>query len=265
MIADEDELRQFVGRLLGQYRRESGFFAQHRLPEYAALDRIEADDRERALFLTLGVVPYHATQSGERKPALGRSGLWRVCANLFGQHDWTFDPERLLDGRRDELKTLFGRLEVMDPYDASWWYKTAETLHEAFDGDPLAIVEAGDGVAPWVERVVRRHDFPGLADTVTTPLWLRMIHDQVRELSWLRAVEMPVDRVVFDVTAELGDLSLDANDETHRNLVGDFWTVFARKHGFAPLAVERPLRVLGLYWEQGGRAHAESVLASLRE
>lgn len=266
MIETERELAAFLRRVREQYRRDAAFFGDHRLPEYQALSAIDGTDRERALFLGFGLVPYHESQSGSWKSLAGRTGLWRVCANVWQRHEWAFAPERLVgDDRKSDLAALFDRLEIMDPYDADWWYETAVTLQDEFRGDPLVLVEECSAVAPWVARTVRSHAFPGLAGDVATPLWVRMLDDRVRHLSWLDEVSMPVDPVVFDATVRLGDLDLDYGDRRHRQLVGDFWDAFGRKHGVAPLELEPVLRLLGLFWGSGGRAHAEAVLDTIRE
>lgn len=266
MIDSEAALVRFASRVREQYRRDAAFFADHRLPEYAALDDVDGTERERALFCTLGLVPYHESQDGEPKPLTGRAGLWRVCANVWQRHEWAFSPERLVrEERKTDLADVFGRLEIMDRYDADWWYKTARTLHDEFQGDPLRLVEERSCVAPWLARTVRALDAPGLAGEVATPLWLRMMDERFRDLAWLSEVSMPVDPVVFEVTCRLGDLDLSYDDRAHRQLVGSFWDVLGRRHGFAPLTFEPPLRALGIYWAEGGRAHAEAVLATVEE
>lgn len=266
MIDSEGDLVRFASRVREQYRRDAAFFADHRLPEYAALDDVDGTERERALFCTLGLVPYHDAQDGSPKPLTGRAGLWRVCANVYRRHEWAFSPERLVrEERKGDLADVFSRLEIMDRYDAEWWYETARTLLDEFQGDPLRLVAECSGVAPWIARTVRSHAVPGLAGDVATPLWVRMVDEQFRELAWLSEVSMPVDRPIFEVTCRLGDLDLAYDDREHRQLVGSYWDVVGRKHGIAPLSVEPALRALGLFWEDGGRAHAEAVLATVEE
>lgn len=265
MIRDEAELVALLSRLREEYRQGVGFFATRRLPEYEILDTLELTRRERALFLTLSVVPVHDHPSGERKPHLGRSGIWDVCGTIRRQHPWVFDPEALVERRGEaDLKDFFGRLEIMDDYDAHWWYTTAETLHASLAGDPIALLAEPGFVAPHVARYVRRFDLPGVVDDVCTPLWIRLMHDRVHELSGMRWMSFPVERTIFDVTVALGDLELSAGDRDDRALVAAFWRTLCRKYGLSPSSVERPLRVVGLHWDRDGETHVLSVLEDVR-
>lgn len=265
MIRDEDELVALLSRLREEYRQEVGFFATRGLPEYEIVDSLDLSRRDAALFCTLSVVPLHDHPSGERKPHLGRSGLWHVCGNIRRQHSWAYDPEELVEQRGEaELKEFFGRLEIMDDYDAHWWFTSAKTLYEEVEGDPIALLAEPSFVAPHVARHVRRFDLPGVADDVGTPFWIRLMHDRVHELAGMRWLSPPVDRAFFEVTAALGDLDLSPADRDDRSLVADFWTALCRKHRLVPTSVERPLRVVGLHWAQDGEEHVRSLLEDIR-
>lgn len=264
MIREETELLRLLSRLGTEHRTGMGYFATRGLPEDAVVESLELTDLERAQFITLSVVPWHRRPSGEAKPELGKGGIWEVCKTIWTQHDWAYRPAALLDEGEAELVDFFARLEIMDDYDAHWWYTAAETLHETFDGDPRGLLEAHAHIAPHVARAVRRHELPGIADDVTTPFWLRLLHDHGFDVRGMRWVDLPVDPAVFRVTAALGDLDLDPTDRDDRALVSRFWTVFCRKHGLAPSDAARPLRVLGLHWDADGRDHVASVLADQR-
>lgn len=260
MISEEPVLRALVVRLRREYRRRAGFFERYALPEYEALGSLDLSPRERALFVTLSVVPFHTHPSDEPKREIGRNGLWQVCATLQRQHSWAFAPETVVKRGTDRLERLLDRLEVMDPYDAKWWYACAETLHESFEGDPRVLFARNDYIAPHVARDSRRYALPGIGDVVTTPFWLRLFHDQVDQLAGMRWLPMAVDYQVFRATVALGELELSFREREDRRLVGDFWTVFCRKHGIAPLDVEKPLRLLGLHWKRGGKAYVAELL-----
>lgn len=264
MLRSETELRRLVARLERDYRARSEFFARHALPEYEAVRSLELTPRERALFYTLAVVPFHTHPSGEPKRETGRNGLWQVCATLQRQHGWAFDPERVVERGHDRLARLLSRLEVMDDYDARWWHACAETLAGEFDGDPRTLLARLDYVAPHVARDLRRYRLPGLGDALTTPFWLRTLHDQVTELRGTRWLPAPVDYRLFRTTARLGDLDLDFRDRDDRQLVRGFWTVFCEKHGRSPMTVAKPLRLLGLHWEPAGERYVAGQLAELR-
>jgi len=58
MIERPDELDGLLQKIMADYEANLRFFADHRLSEYAVLDELALDDRERALFLTFA----HAKQ-----------------------------------------------------------------------------------------------------------------------------------------------------------------------------------------------------------
>ena len=59
MISNETELATLLSRVMQQYRNNSEFFATHELPEYRAIESLNFDNRELALFLTFGSVTNH--------------------------------------------------------------------------------------------------------------------------------------------------------------------------------------------------------------
>lgn len=266
MLADETELRALVARLGRDYRAQDGFFARHALPEYEAMRSLELSPRERALFCTLAVVPFHTHPDGDPKPEVGRNGLWQVCATLRRQHSWAFSPAELVetDGQA-RLARLFDRLEVMDEYDARWWYACASTLHGQFGDDPRLLLSRHDYVAPHIARDLRRYSLPGIGDVVTAPFWLRTLHDQVHDLAGTRWLSMPVDYTLFRMTARLGGLDLTYRERDDRQAVADFWTTFCRKHRLVPMAVEKPLRLVGLHWKRAGRDYVLGKIDEMRE
>lgn len=267
MIRNEAELASVLAIISDDYRAGSRFFSTHQLPEERVLADLEDPSDNPALFLTLGLVPYHVdSETGRSKPTTGRTGLWQVCGNLWRNHPWVFCPETILEeGRHSELKRLFGRLTIMDGYDADWWYRTAETLATEFDGNPRRVLEAGDHSAPRIERVVKRHQFPGLADDVSTPLWLRLMDDHVESLADLDRIDMPVDPAMVGLTNRLGETDFDPDVRSDRETLRVFWRIISRKHGFSPLRLDKPLRLLSEYWTDGGADYLSDVVTSVRD
>jgi len=261
MIQDEPELLALVLRLQQAEQAKTDFFADHSLPEYTVVDELDLTATEAARFLTLSLVPFHAHPSGRPKPQIGRVGFWRVCKTLWQQHQWVYDPHRLVTTEGEqELEAFFDRLDIMDAYDAHWWFTSAGTLYERFDGDPQELLRHAAHVAPHAARVVRQADLPGIADAVSTPLWVRLMHDRVASLAGMGWVPLPVDHTLFAVTEALGDLDVDIGNREDRAMVQTFWEVFCEKHGLVPYRVEKSLRVVGLYWHRGGRDYVTSVL-----
>jgi len=159
-----------------------------------------------------------------------------------------------------ELKAFFDRLSIVDTYDAHWWFRSAATLYERFDGDPEGLLRQANCVALHAARLVRGADLPGIADTVSTPFWIRLMHDRVASLAGMKWVSLPVDHTLFAATEALGDLEIDIEVRADRGTIQTFWDVFCEKHGLVPYRVEKSLRVVGLYWHRGGRDYVASVL-----
>lgn len=266
MIRDEKELLSLVLLLRREYESGVRYFSTHTLPEYEVLNTLNLTERERALFLTFSVIPFHTRPSGEPKPHLGRAGLWRVCSTIWRQHSWAYDPRRLVEVEGEtELKEFFNRLELMDSYDAHWWFTSAQTILEEFDADPRKLLEEQSFVAPYIERQVRAYDLPGIADEVTTPFWVRLVHDRIHALDGMRWLTLPVDPTVFGVTTHLGELDLEYSNREERQTIAQFWNVFCRKHRLVPADIERPLRLLGLHWDEAGRDHVWELLTRIRD
>lgn len=265
MIRGEPELLALVLRLQQAEAAGTGFYGDHSLPEYAVVDELGLTTSEAARFLTLSLVPFHAHPSGQPKPQLGRIGIWRVCKTLWQQHQWVYDPSRVVTNEGEqELELFFDRLNIMDSYDAHWWFTSAVTLYDRFDGKPEEILRQADNVAPHASRVVRGADLPGIADAVSTPFWVRMMHDRVTSLAGMGWVPLPVDHTLFAVTEALGDLNVDIGNRDDREMIQSFWDVFCEKHGLIPYQVEKSLRVVGLYWHRGGQDYVTSVLEDYR-
>jgi len=265
MIRDEPELLALVSRLQHAEQAGADFFANRSLPEYTVVEELDLTTTEAARFLTLSLVPFHAHPSGRPKPQIGRVGFWRVCKTLWQQHQWVYDPHRLVatEGEQ-ELEAFFNRLDIMDAYDAHWWFTSAVTLYERFDGGPEGLLRQADYVAPHAARLVRGADLPGIADAVSTPFWVRLMHDCVASLAGMGWVSLPVDHTLFAVTEALGDLDVDIGNREDRETIQTFWGVFCEKHGLVPYRVEKSLRVVGLYWHRGGRDYVASVLEEYR-
>jgi len=266
MLATESEFIAFLKRIRGDYQAGNRIYQRHSLPEYTALEQIDDGESAKATFVTLALVPYHMRwEVGEMKKTTGRTGLWQVALNLWRQHHWAFDIPGLIDGERENrLRKLFSRLEIMDDYDAEWWWVTANTLYREFDSDPLEIITQSDGDAVEAAGLVRAHDFPGLADETTTPLWLRIIHEKFEALDRTAGLALPLDPTLIDVFNKLGGTQFDSIDRDDRRTVRYYWRIIARKHGIQPISVDAALRVLGVYWGQGGRAYASDVIEELR-
>jgi hypothetical protein len=265
MIRNETELLSLVRILRREYRSQVRFFSTHTLPEYEAVEALDLDEYQRSLFLTFAIVPFHAHPSGEAKHNLGRGGLWKVCANLWQHHRWAFDPVELVEVEGEsELDDFFDRLEIMDSYDAHWWFTSAQTILEELNGDPRQLLSTQSYVAPYIERQVRQYDLPGIADDVSTPFWLRLMHDEVHQLDGMRWISFPVDHTIFAVTKSMGNLELSVENREDRADVAAYWNMFCQKHGVTPADIERPLRLLGLYWESEGRDHVQDILTTIR-
>lgn len=266
MIQNEAEFVAVLQIIKEDHQNNRSFFANHRSPEEMALDELALTTDERALFLTLSLVPYHVdSETGRPKPTFGRSGLWRVCANLWEQHPFVFSVEELIEKeKKPDIARLFGKLQIMDSYDADWWYQTTETLYEEFQGDPQGLLAEGNHQAPKIERLVKQYHFPGLADEVSTPLWLRLMHDHVTPLTAIEYIDLPVDHRIIEITNQLGGTEFDPEMGEDREALRNYWRVISNKHGITPIYLDKPLRLLRHHWKGEGSEYIADVLSSVR-
>lgn len=248
MMSDDahSPLARVISTVLTDYEDWNDPFDPSQLPAKEPVSRI-SDTNERALFLT-SCVNYH--RRADR--------LWTLAALLWTDHRWVFDPETVVSRGQAELTAVFKQVRMQYPNkDASYWFRTARTLHEEFGDSPLELFTANDDDAVAILQSVRTHsDILGLGGEKIGPLWMRQIHEEVHPLMRVPELDIPVDTQIQKVTDFLlGEKR--SNEEIRR-----FWREFSRTHGFDPVIVDRPLWVLGSIWDGGGRDYLEEVMAS---
>lgn len=278
MITDPSELDDLLPKIMADYETKQRFFTNHRLPEYVALEELQLDQRDLALFLTLTCVTNHIhNEFGESKKTDGPEGLWQVCSELWENHHWIYLPEKLVGNNREaELKELFRSFEIMDGRDPEWWYRNAKTLYENWDSDPRKLLSDPNAPAettqpssfdaPTIEQAVKMHDFPALAGEKIRPLWLRLMHEEVHELKQIEEVSIPVDYHIVGMTNRLrGDgTAFDPYDEDDKETLRNFWQIVCQRNGLIPVQVDKPLWLLNKYWDNGGRVYVAETLRDIR-
>jgi len=278
MIEHPDELDELLQKIMADYEANLRFFADHRLPEYAVLDELALDDRELALFLTFTCVTNHIHDgTKESKQTDGPTGLWQICGNLWEQHHWIFFPEELVEEeKKDDLKALFGSIEIMDHRDQEWWYRTAKTLSKHWEGDPQQLLanpqpdaksSQGRYDAPSIERALNDYDFPALSGRKIRPLWLRLMHEEVHELNRIEAISIPVDFHIVGITNRLsgGDAEFDRFNEDHKETLRQFWQLVCRRTDLIPVELDKPLWLLHKHWHDSGQKYVTQRVSEISE
>jgi hypothetical protein len=279
MLQHPSEIDPLVRRIMEDYEDSQAFFSEYRLPEYAVLNELEIEGRERALFLTLTCVTNHIHDgTGESKKTDGQDGLWRVCGNLWRQHQWIFLPEKIVgSSRKEELVDIFTKLEIMDDRDPDWWFQNARTIYNKWDSDPRRVlrnpratsgkIENPSYDAPSIEQVIKQNKFPALGGKKILPLWLRMMHEEVHQLERIEEINIPVDFHIVNITNRLRSDTDEFSryDEDDKETIRDYWYIICQKNNLVPIQLDKPLWLLNKYWNQGGRVYVAKTLGEIRD
>ncbi|RDZ49703.1 hypothetical protein C5C07_20110 [Haloferax sp. Atlit-4N] len=241
-------LARVISTILNDYEEWNEPFDPSQLPSKEPLTAITGT-RDRALFLTF------TSSVNYRRPA---DRLWRTAAELWRDYRWVFEPATVVARGQDELTAVFKEVGMQfHNQDAKYWFQNARTFHEEFDDSPLELFSANNDDAVAILQSVRRHpDLLGLGGQKIGPLWMRQIHEEVRPLTRVPELDIPVDTQIQKVTAVL--LGEELSNESIRR----FWRDFSRIHGFDPVIVDRPLWILGSIWDDGGEAYLRETMAS---
>ena len=278
MINDPGELQSLLSAIMADYQADRRFFQTYQLPEYVVLDDLACDASGLARFLTFSVVTNHIhNETNQSKQTAGSQGLWQVCQNLWDYHQWVFEPAQLVgEGRKDELTTLFGSLELMDNRDPEWWYRTADTLYKHWNGSPQQLLanptQAPSGSppaaydAPTIVDAITTHDFPGLSGLKIRPLWLRLMHEEVHELKRIEEIPIPVDFHIVSISNRLRGpgYQFEVGDSTDRKTLRHYWQHVAGKIDVPPVILDKPLWLLHKYWDNEGEQYVTERLKEIR-
>lgn len=267
MIANETEIATLLSRVMQQYRNNSEFFATHELPEYRAIESLNLDNRELALFLTFGSMTNHVhNETGNSKKTDGEHGLWRVSERLWKNHSWLFKPEELVgETQKDRLEDVLADEDIMDSRDPRWWYTNAETLYNDYDSDPRKLLAAYDYVAPEIETTVQGDDFQGFGGSgKVRSLWLRFMDEEINQLDRIGEIPIPADFHIVGLTNRFGGTNYDPRNKDDRETVKQYWQVFCSQHDFIPVKIDKPFWLLDKYWDSGGHQYISEQLAAIR-
>lgn len=272
------ELENLLPQVMADYNADQRFFADYQLPEYVILEELSLNQSERARFLTFTCVTNHIhDDTGQSKQTAGSDCLWQTCGALWRDHQWVYDPEQLVgDDRKNELTALFESLEIMDQRDPDWWYRTAMTLEEHWEGDVVNLLATPNPEsnpspeerfdAPTIAETIIAHDIPALGGKKIRPLWLRLMHEEIHELTRIEEISIPVDFHIVGISNRLTaeDTKFNRYDDDDKDTLRTFWQIRCQANDLIPVEVDKALWLLHKYWDQGGRKYVAETLRLIR-
>jgi hypothetical protein len=248
---------------------------EYLLPETRALDHLD---------LTLDVDPvsgvpeqYRGSERHEQAARFVTFGStldyqrsaerhWGTMIQLYEKTPWLYDPAAVARRGREAVFNELQPAGVRFPNnDTDGWVRVAETLSMEYDASPLTLYDAHDHDAGrLLTRLREGKGFPYLGGAKIAPMYVRIVHHNVRPLDNIDALPVAIDSQVRNVTeylfTELAP-SLVANHDVTIDAVRAFWEQCARLESFrtvgeAPLTgerIDRPLWLVGTYWDEWGQ------------
>lgn len=250
---DSSELEGTIYTILDDYDSLLGPFDENILPEKKVIRDIEGE-KEKSLFLTLTAsVDY-------RKETEGENGLWKTSKRLWERENWVFRPDEVAKNDYSELIDLFE--------DAGWnwkdphiWYRISLTLYRRFKSNPLNLIEENKCDAVKIQKYMRKkhsRKFPYLKGDKINSLWLRLMHEEIRPLSRIEEIALPVDTHITSITNYLLGKSY-SNSKDEKSKIRQFWRSFCRENGIVPVRLDQPLWLIHKHWQNWGREYLAEI------
>lgn len=249
-VVDRSVIPTLTKSVTDDYYSERGPFRPEHLPGKRTAQEISGD-RDRALFLTLTVAVDY------RKETAGEMGLWRTAKRIWNNKRWVFEPTQLVENHSYyELVDRFEATSIMAWQDPHIWYRNALTLYRDFDSNPLTLLDHIDYDALDLLEYMNENgtDFPYLKGDKISSLWLRLIDEEVHELSRIEEVSMPVDSRIRDLTSRLLETNYDDTRSDNRE-IAEFWADVCDEINYYPVQVDQPLWWIEKHWNEWGEGY----------
>lgn len=202
--------------LFRKFNSEEGIFGYHAMPEKAILPHrssdltasaVEPSSYDQLMFVTL-LVSINYQRDADR--------LWAAGRETFEDDKtrWLFYPKELVQKPDNDVKKSLQihRLSKKPQKDAIIWSKVSKSFFEQYDSNPLNLVAECDNDAVKIYRkkddLKFKKNFPYFSGNKIFPLWIRMLHDDLRiSLENIDQIPIPVDVHIARATFATGCLT----------------------------------------------------------
>jgi len=262
MNVSKSQLGEIAKQMVVDYenpRSDSSPFEMNDLPGPKVIREIQGTEN-KALFLTLTVSINYMKETD------GDDGLWQNAWWLWNKWRSVFEPEKAAQELPDEdMADLFGELGWWGKKDWNIWKTICTTLYRDFDGSVLTLLESMDNDAVQLTEYMDSHggDFPYLKGEKIRPLWLRLIHEEVRPLDNIEQIPLPVDTHIISITNTLLGTEFSQEEPADRETVRQIWTAVCRKNDIVPVRLDQPLWLTQKHWDDWGEGYIERLVRSV--
>jgi len=214
LIVNSEKAKEVAVILYEKFNSDEGIFGHNVMPEDLlptwgsdlSSSGIERGSYEHLLFITL-VVSIDYQRSADQ--------LWESGRKTFEDEQirWLFMPKELVRKPFPEIVRAMKkhRLAKKPNKDARIWSTVSHSFFKFYDSNPLNLIKECnyDALKIFGKKFDPRFKkkFPFLSGNKILPLWIRMLHDNVRvELNNLNKIPIPVDVHIARATFTTGCL-----------------------------------------------------------
>ena len=254
----DPEIRKITRQIIDDYRAEEQNFAEYSLPEYEVID--DFSKANLATFLTF------TTAINLNRETTGEGGVWQKCKRLYDydEYNWVFEPSRIADMNGiDIYDEVFGQIGLGGSA-AGIWCGVGESLQEDVDGNVLRLIKKTDKDAEKLKAHLIRNEYQSLRREKVGHLWLRLIDEEVQSLANIDKIAIPVDRHIITVTEELTQAEYLRNSEEDLEEIREFWERICKPEDYYPVEVDKPLWLIGKYWDKWGESCVQTKFEPVR-
>lgn len=185
----------------------------------------------------------------------GAAQLWENNRELYERNPQYFTPSACRELGEEHLSDVFEDIGYRyHNRDAKYWHRNAEILSRNYCGTVTKLLRDVDYDAVKLVERFEEDGFYCLSGDKIGPFVARLLHERVHSLKRLHELEIPVDVHIRRLTNDL--LGTEMNDEAIRQ----WWREYCAEHDDVdPVLVDRPLWLIGSYWNEWGEEYWQEV------
>lgn len=254
----DSAVRKVARNIIEEYRAGQAKFAEYDLPEYEVIGSF-SDEGELATFLTF------TTSINFNQETTGEGGVWQKCKRLYesDRYDWVFDPDRIAEMNGTDLYDEIFRQIGLRGSAPGIWCDVGKTLQRDVGGDVLKLLDKTNDNAQTLKKHLQEEEYPSLRRKKVGHLWLRLIDEEVRSLTNIDEIAIPVDRHIVTVTEELRQETYSRDSDDDLAEIRDFWQRICETEDYYPVEIDKPLWLIGKNWDKWGKQYTREKITAV--